>query len=285
MKKFYSILKLSPNIATQDSVAIGILLYDGKKFRYHFSERKRKLAKNLLNDKNVNLKFIVNQIIEKCDTINLDKKELQCFSKFDELSKISYFDYLNKYSNGLIQFSKPKIILEDINDIIFEKLVQSLFAEPVFSLNSNSLKNDISAMRNIIYEKLINKIDNKVHIDYKFNPEVFQSIYFTYEMDCIGLNGSLIGAKSFSFENSLQTIDKNLSHYFTLISSLTSKYNKSLIENDFYLITDEPQNIASKEHKLWESVNYNKIITVINPEESDIIAKSIFDKNAKKFLS
>ncbi|MGJ8685590.1 MAG: hypothetical protein ACSHWW_13245, partial [Nonlabens sp.] len=110
------------------------------------------------------------------------------------------------------------------------------------------------------------------------------SIYFPYEMDCIGLNGSLIGAKSLSFDQSLSVIDKNISHYFTLISSLTSKYNKSLKDNNFYLISDEPNEVGSKEHKLWESVRYNELISVINPEESNKVAELILDKKATKFL-
>jgi len=132
MKNFYSILKLSPNIATQDSVAIGILLFDGVKFRYYFSEKKKRIANNLLDDKEVNLNFIVNQIIEKCKSINLDKEELQFFYKSDKLSEISYFDYLSNYSNGLLQFSKPKIIFDEINDITFENLIGFLFKEPVY---------------------------------------------------------------------------------------------------------------------------------------------------------
>jgi len=124
----------------------------------------------------------------------------------------------------------------------------------------------------------------RVHTNYKFKPEKFPSIYFPYEMDCIGLNGSLIGAKSLSFDKSLQVIDKDISHYFTLISSLTSKYNKSLKDNSFYLISEEPKKIESKEHKLWESVRFNELISVINPEESNQVADLIIEKEAVKFL-
>ena len=95
---------------------------------------------------------------------------------------------------------------------------------------------------------------------------------------------SLIGAKSLSFDKSLQVLDKDISHYFTLISSLTSKYNKSLKDNNFYLISEEPDNVGTKEHKLWESVRYNELISVIDPEESDKVADLIIKKKASKFL-
>ena len=282
MKSFYSILKFSPNIATQDSIAIGMLLFDGDKFRYYFSDKKKRVAYNLLNDKNVNLNFIIDQIIEKCDSINDDKEELQLFYNFDRLTEISYFNYLSNYSNGLIQFSEPKGLYEKIDDSSFEKLVNFLFKEPIRKTHMES--DNFSKSRMIIEKKLIKRVAERVHTNYKFKPEIFPSIYFSYEMDCIGLNGSLIGAKSLSFEKTSQTIDNNISHYFTLISYLTSKYNKSLKDNNFYLISEEPKKIGSKEHKLWESVSYNELISVIDPEESNQVADLIIEKNAIKFL-
>lgn len=284
MNSFYSIVKLSPNIATEDSVAIGMLLFDGKKFRTYFSDKKKRVANNLLDDKNVNLNFIINQVIEKCNTVNSDKEELKLFYKFDKLSEISYFDYLSNYSNGIIQFSKPKPLYEEMNDIAFEKLINFLFKESLDKYLKVVDSFHLHRSRELIERKLINKVDTKVHTHYKFKPEVFPSIYFSYEMDCIGLNGSLIGAKSLPFDKSVQSLDKDISHYFTLISSLTSKYNKSLKDNNFYLISEEPEKIGSKEHKFWESVRYNELISVIHPEESNKVADLILEKKAVKFL-
>lgn len=283
MKSFYSILKLSPNIATEDSVAIGILLFDGEKFRYYFSDKKKRLANNLLDDKNVNINFIVNQIVDKCKTINSDKEELKFFYKFDTLTDISYFDYLSSYSNGLVQFSKPKGLYDKMDDAAFEKLINFLFKEPVHEILKVA-DTDFLLSQDIIERKLISKVEGKVHTHFKFTPEVFSAIYFPYEMDCIGLNGSLIGAKSLSFEKSFPSIDKGISHYITLISLLTTEYNKSLKDNNFYLISEEPENVGSKEHILWESAHKNELIAVIHPEESNKVAAKIKEKKAAKFL-
>lgn len=282
MKSFYSILKLSPNIATEDSIAIGMLLFDGANFRTYFSSHKKRIANNLLDDKNVNIDFIINQIKEKCIRLNTDKKDLQFFYKSDTFIDISYFDYLSNYSNGIIQFSKPNVLFNPINDVEFDKLVYLLFNEQVHSVLADN--NSITNSKDIVERKLISKVQNKVHTNYKFKPELFPSIYFSYEMDCIGLNGSLIGAKSLSFDKSIQSLDKDISHYFTLISSLSSKYNKSLHDNYFYLISEEPKEVSSKEHKYWESVRLNDIIKVIDPEESNEVAEIIIDKKASKFL-
>ncbi|MXV38917.1 DUF3037 domain-containing protein [Flavobacteriaceae bacterium Ap0902] len=283
MRSFYSIIKLSPNIATEDSIAIGMLLYDGEKFLYFFSDKKEKLAKKLLTNVEVNLDFILNQIRNKLDYINNDKTELKTFYKYDNLSDVKYFEYLSNYSNGLLQFSKPKIIFNEIDNDFFENLVRFFFKEDIHNEGSPELSKN-NSIYDLVWNKLIVKVAEKVHTNYKFKPKTFPSIFFNYELDCIGLNGSLIGAKTLDFDKSTATLDKNISHYFTLISSLTAKYNQSLDDNNFFLISEEPVEIGSKAHQLWESVNYNNLISILPPEDSDKVADLILEKKASKFL-
>jgi hydroxymethylpyrimidine pyrophosphatase-like HAD family hydrolase len=103
-------------------------------------------------------------------------------------------------------------------------------------------------------------------------------------MDCIGKNGALIGAKSLGFDKSKTTLDKDVSHYFTLISILSNQYNMQLKDNSFYLIAREPSDIDSDNHKIWESVNNNNFISVIDPEQSDEVADKIIQKEATLFI-
>src|SRR5690554_3195369 len=194
MKSFYSILKLSPNIATEDSIAIGLLLFDGENFRTYISSGKKRLANKLLDNKNLSLNFIIGQIIEKCDELNNDKKDIQFFYKSERFQDISYFEYLSNYSNGIIQFSKPNVLYDKVDENEFNKLVAFLFNEPASVQSKASSVYDRSL--EIIEKKLINKVQDRVHTNYRFTPELFPSIYFNYRMDCIGLNSSLVGAKS-----------------------------------------------------------------------------------------
>lgn len=282
MKKFYTIIKLAPNKAAGDTVAIGMLLFDGSKLKYYISDKKKSIALKLLNDKNIDIDFFLKQITNKCDVINNDIEESNLFNKYDKISDVSYINYLSNYSNGLLQFSKPNIFFDEVDDLKFNNLISLFF-------NETTIKNEILIHNEMNYElivqnELIEKVNNKIHTNYKFTPNNLNSIYFPFEMDCIGLNGSLIGAKSMSFEKSKTTLDKNLSHYFTLISTLSRKYNKSLKDNKFYLITEEPSEINSEEHNVWESIIKNELVTLIHPEQSNIVADLVFEKNAGKFL-
>lgn len=282
MKKFYTIIQLAPNKAAGDTVAIGMLLFNGSKLKYYISDKKKNIALKLLNDKNVDIDFFIKQITNKCDIINNDIDERNLFNKYDKISDVSYINYLSNYSNGLLQFSKPTVFFDEVDDFKFNNLINLFFNEAIFK-NEIVIHNEIN-IEAIVQNELIKKVTNKIHTNYKFSPNNLNSIYFPFEMDCIGLNGSLIGAKSMSFEKSKTTLDKNLSHYFTLISMLSSKYNKSLKDNKFYLITEEPSEINSEEHSVWESIIKNELVTLINPEQSNIVADLVFEKNAGKFL-
>ena len=58
MKKFYTIIQLAPNKAAGDTVAIGMLLFDGSKLKYYISDKKKNIALKLLNDKNVAVRYL-----------------------------------------------------------------------------------------------------------------------------------------------------------------------------------------------------------------------------------
>lgn len=280
MKNFYSILKLSTNIATSDSLGIGVILFNGNQFRYYFSDKKKNFANKLLNS-NVNIDFLLKQIAAKCEEFNEDKKSNKLLYKFDNFHQASYFEYLSRYSNGILQFSKPNLIDEDnFDDSKFSQLVNYLFNEPLLHEKVSSYSND----EYLVESKLIDKVKEQVHTHYKFNNSNLPGIYFKFEMDCIGKNGSLIGAKYIDFNKSIQTIDSNISHYCTLISNLSLTYNKELKDNKFFILSDEPNIIESKEHQLWEMVRDNQLIEVISPEESDKVAELIIEKGASVFL-
>lgn len=67
-----------------------------------------------------------------------------------------------------------------------------------------------------------------------------------YGWSSIGLNGVFTGAKSISFEKTTQTIDMQLSHYFTIADLLERKHQKHKEDNNFFLIADEPEHTGAK---------------------------------------
>jgi hypothetical protein len=94
-----------------------------------------------------------------------------------------------------------------------------------------------------------------------------------------------VGAKSLTFEHSHQTVDRNVSHYIALITSLSYRYSKSLKDNRFYLIANEPKDTKGETYKIWDRVYKNDLIDILHPDDSDIVAERVFETNATKFLN
>jgi len=103
-------------------------------------------------------------------------------------------------------------------------------------------------------------------------------------LDCIGKNGVITSAKSIDFSRNEQTIDKQISRYFQVSSLLAKYYQENRVESNLYIIGDEPNIINSKEHKIWEQIEKQKLIKIIHSEQSDIVANKIEEINAHQFL-
>lgn len=284
MKKFYSIVKLSPHVVTEDSVAIGIVFFDGNDFRTYFSQHKIKVAVKLNRSLSVNIKQITQDITLKCEQLNQNNSKDLLINEAQSYEQPSYFHYLSRYANGLIQFSSPNAFVGEMNDRLFSKFILNLFNDDI-ELKEEKKINVESKHKTIIEKNLIRLVENKIHTYYNFNPTTAEDIYFSLEMDCIGKNGALIGAKSLSFEKSRATIDTHLSHYFALIVTLSNRYDLNPRENSFYMISEEPKIVGSSTHKIWEVVKKHELIKMIHPEEAGLVANHILEKKATTFLA
>lgn len=284
MQTFYSIIKLAPNTMTDDCLSIGLLVCDGSKYWLQFSEDRKNACKRLMDDNSESVDFIVRQITLHIQKLNKDivksKKEL---FPIDSLLTSEYFTYLNNYSNGLLRFSKPSFLNDVINEDKFLKLFALLIDR---NIEREPKIKDLSNEKFFatINKNLIKKVEKKIHTKVNINSTLLPSMYFQFEMDCIGLNGAFIGAKSIPFNKSVPTLDKDISHYIALISLLSTRYNKDVRQNNFFLIADEPSIIKSQEHNTWESIIDNPLFKVINSSEVDTIAEKVEKTKAKPFL-
>ncbi len=281
MKTYYSIIKVVSNSLSNDSLGVGMIMSDEEKFYIKFSESKIKIAKKLLGESKNLLDFFLFQIENTVKKLNKVKEpELFIGSK---LISSEYLSYLHKYSNNIIQFQEPKYIKEQNNSENFDKLFKLFIDKNISNIIVKS--KEYLKIREIVNQKLISKVKDKVHTNYKFTNKVLPNLYFNYEMDCIGLNGVFTGAKLLDFNQSIQTVQKELSNYFAFSDILIYKHNKQIEKNNFYLISEEPQSISSKEHQLWEKMKNIEKFELIHPEESDIVAKKIEETNAGIFIN
>lgn len=284
MKTYYTILKLSPNTIVGDSLSIGLLVCRGNKYWLKVSDHKKNIAKKLLGDKEKSVDFVIKQLSTYLRQLNQETQKSDLFI-FESFITEDYINYLNIYANGILQFSKASLIDDDFNDLKFSKLYSLLIEKTTIEKEESVLLNQNSdwVLEQNVQNRLISKVRNKIHTEITIDNSILKSIYFNYEMDCIGLNGSFVGAKSMSLDLTVPTLEKNVSHYVTLIALLTQKYDKNLNNNKFFLIADEPS-YKTPSHKFWEEMKDVSTFKLISSDEVEQVTETVEQTGATKFL-
>lgn len=139
------------------------------------------------------------------------------------------------------------------------------------------------SVSNLIRSHLISRVEDKVHTNIELNSNVIPDLYFKYKMECLGKNGVITGAKILDMTSKEEIIEKEAFHYLVLINTLKRRYDRKK-ENNFFLISDEPEDVSSKKHKLWSALKREKDFKVKDSEEVDEVADIILESKASKFL-
>lgn len=286
MKSFYTLIKVRTNQLSGDSLTIGVVVFNEFKFKVQFSKQKISTAKSLVDIDSKFFDLIIKEIKQNLESTNKDFDSyknglLNVDYKFNDL----YFDYVSRYSNGIIEFTTPKFIALKNTEKEFSKIFSMFVDKSIFTEDLNSEKKLIEEnFHKRIKTNLIDRVEEKVHTNIKLDNDIIPTLINTFELDCVGKNGVLIGAKSISFNQSKDTIHKNLNTYISIIAHLSKKYHKGLDVNQFFLIADEPK-VNTDEYRLWNSIRKeDDIIKVKTSEESTSIAELILSKKATTFI-
>jgi|WetSurMetagenome_2_1015567.scaffolds.fasta_scaffold33235_2 hypothetical protein len=283
MKAFYSLIKVSPNPSAGDSLTIGIVMADQLGVFFRVSENKIKTAHTFLTDNSALVDFIIKQIANKANEANkLIAENKTLLFENNHLFNSEYFGYLSRYSNNLIQFTEPIALFDTVTPENVEKLF-CLFVDSEIQIGSKVADNKETIFIEKIETNLVSRVKERVHTNIYFDDKIIPSLYFRFEMDCIGLNGVFTGAKSLYFNKTEKTIHTQVSDYITLITEIEKKYNKET-DNNFYLIADEPER-SSKEHLLWEKIKSLNKIKLITSDDTDEVAEHIENSGSRKFIT
>ncbi|WP_207493783.1 DUF3037 domain-containing protein [Aridibaculum aurantiacum] len=284
METFYTIIKIAPNSIAGDSLSIGLLLRDGNRFWLHFSNEKKSVAKQLLGSKNDIVDFTVKQIQQKVNEANEAlRSEQNSLFGITQLLTSDRFNHLSTYSNGIVRFTEPAFLNDTITEEKFVKLFQ-LLIDKTFQKEKPEVDTKETKFKATVEKKLIKRVQNKVHTNLELTPEKLPGLYFNFNIECLGKNGAFVGAKVIPFNKKNETIDKELSHYLGLITTLGLMYQNRKGSDKFYIIGDEPSDINSREHRTWENIKNNPAVTLLYAEQSDVVAEDIERTNASQFL-
>ncbi|MDA3854599.1 MAG: hypothetical protein PF444_10235, partial [Bacteroidales bacterium] len=256
MKTFYSLIKISPNEVSGDNLTIGIVVSCSNVLRVAFSKSRKQIATSISGVNSSLINYVEREIT---NTVNKNNERLETekgdLLNFPALLESEYFDYLSNYSNGLLKFSSPKMIATEINDSSFAKLFELLVDNSLVVDNLKIIEKDRDLrFYNMIEKKLISRVKSKVHTNIEINKSIVPTLFSPYTVDCIGMNGVLVGAKALPFSVTQDTILKSVNNYISIIAHLSSAKMKRLNDNKMFLIADEPKkNVPT--HKVWKQLN------------------------------
>jgi len=285
MGSYYSILRFVNNSISNENIALGLIAISDSKLYFKASQKKISISKNLNPSSSKLLDFSLKQLIAFIKNDKAKEKSHLFFNKKDV--DIDYLIRLSNYHNGILQFSKPVSLPIDLNEVNFEqyfaKIVNADDAPEKIQKSDSLLKRNIKSK---IHIPLKNKIDLKYTIQKKHLPTLF----FDFEFDAIGVNGSIYAAKSIdiNFYSTSSPIEKTLSEYESIIDRLNNfALSNNIANNDpkFYLILDKYLGKKKEMLEIYNDLHHSKMphFQIIESEKAEVFSNIVIQKKAHKF--
>jgi hypothetical protein len=285
---FYTLLRVVPNPASGEAVVVGLVLFDGIGYAMRVSPRKLSLAIKLVPHAETTIRFAVRKLENRVAQDTAVRCEALAADQLPDAAQVitqDNWNYLNRYMNGLVQVDKPEAVMlfaDDNPQTVFEQLYESLVAanEPVKRARKK-------ATVKLPVRKMIERVKTRVHTNVTLTPAMLPDLFFQLKLECIGMNGSLIGAHSLPLDRlSIGTLQQHYSECQFALKSLTQHYQPEKPEkNKLYLLADEPNHLTdSDKHKFWQAIQGNPVFKVLRTDEAEMVAEQIEKTGAQVFL-
>ncbi len=285
MKSLISIIYLQTNSVSGEKIAVGLLAISEELILFNYSEHKLKIASkfsnlDILKHAEISFSLIKNKIAE----INAESKSHFLLNNESLFTK-EYISYLNKYSNGLMQFDMPKSYSGKIDSKIFK----SLFQQFVGIWEEKIPVTDKHIQFTTVIKKQLNKpvFIDKVDIDYTLNPLKIKGLLKPQDVTLISKNGSILAAQAIDFCTSEEVITKHTYELEIIINCLEKTgYNKigKKHKGSYYLLFNKPAKNTPQE-KLLNDIKKTKS-SLMNIEEAGFLDELEFklqQENYSKF--
>ena len=125
MKPFYSVLYLKSESISDEKIAVGMFLNAENKPVFDYSENKLRVAAKIIDSDAVDsIERTLKNIKRKVISFGKDEQQTEAFNV--EPFTSGYFDYLSRYSNNLLIYSKPSENIGDFGNEDFKSLFRLL---------------------------------------------------------------------------------------------------------------------------------------------------------------
>jgi hypothetical protein len=241
MNTFYSIVSATINPLTDESIALGLLLSNGRQSRYDFSTNRLSLVKNLVAYDQ--FRFIKDYlrsfhfIIEKLDKNHGAKPELDTL-KENLIINEPHISYMSTYGQNVVKISSPVQIDLSVNEPNFRKLFVKYIDRQ--EQTQTRVKKSIFQIKDDFAEK----VKNNFTAERELSVDEFPGLALPVRVDLFGRNEQAVIVQFVDLERQINFIKTD----FYDLEHINQTINKKIM----FLVTQEPNRmIFPQQHHLW----------------------------------
>lgn len=267
MSTFYSILYVPIRPGQDEKVSIALFLSQGGESFFKYSLPKLNIIKPLLPPSAFSLlRSYLKNIESEIGARFLPGSEWDAIMSADRKTRFleeSYFEYLSRYSNNLLAFSKPKSLSLTANESIFAKL----FEKYVFDLEESVVSVSKPTIIQRVRQELFPKISSHVNIDRHLTSQEIPNLFVPTDVHFIGRNDVPVAGHTFDFEKRLYNLEHDVASFVGLAKAFELNGEKN---GQFYVIGNEPSRKDHPEqHKTWKTIHESDFLEFVPVEEME----------------
>lgn len=246
MNNFLSIIYLETNSITSEKISVGLLAVTPDEVFFKTSKSKIKIAEKLMGESvNSLVNFSFNTLEKNIQSANKDiKKAVTELFKADHNFNKDYVAYLNKYSQGLLQFDAPKPYLSAIDKQSFEKLFIKYIGKSKQEIPYSDFYNRIKSQ----IKK--SEIKDRVDVDYNLTPQKIPTLVAQENISLITKNGNILAAQLIDFTSQIELVNSHIYKFESIVKAL-NEFGKEKIgskhKGAYYVLYNQPEPKSAQE--------------------------------------
>lgn len=290
MSSYYSVIQFVSNQWYRENITIGLLAISGKNIFFKTAIQKLRLAERL----NPEAKSVLNFSIKQLNQFINNERELITKNDSNLIKNEPHLDEahikrLHRYNNGILSFSPPEFVGKAFDLDSFTTYFQNI----VGADESKAVKkkdNSISSFFSEIKQKLHKPLEDKVDVSFTLEKGLLPSLYFDFELENIGVNGSIVASASIDINKErIDALQRKLAEYETVIDRLKSFASSeglgSELDHTFYLIANSynGETLSNQELDSFLQNGIEGKFKRVSTSQLDEIVKKVNRSGATKF--
>lgn len=272
---FYSLISVRFKPNTDERINIGLLMNNGHSLLFDYSETKFELTVKFLNQ---DLSRQLKQTLEA-----LRKSFSNTGNDIDFAFKASKWDtgtlqYLSKYSQNFLVFSRPEPIKLELNKSNFD----SLFKKYVWLEDSKEIKSKSSPFIQRVNHFYVKELDKRTDINVELTSVDLKGLLFPVKIDSLGFNENPFSCEAIDFTAHVNAIKPKMTSILHLHEAFrTNKHS----EAKMFCIFKENQSKDSHGKSLLSNLKESGLCELVSEDETGIISEYVEDHNVKPWFS